>query len=837
MLGTRTTFTNDDLVLNVRSDYDPAHLRLDDYEPFLDALCGDREYQKDAIRAACRLLAGREYANTRELAEENFASNPILGQRYESLDGLISSLPFPTKLSGSVDLATGTGKSYVMYGIARILLAAGVVDKVLVLCPSLTIEAGLQGKFKALTGDPTMRDVTPTDAVYRVPEITDATRTTQPGEICIENIDATYRHVRSSVRDSFRGQGERTLVLNDEAHHIFSPSGARSIRRWKEFLDNDEFGFTRVLGFSGTCYTGNDYFPDVIARYSLRTAMEDGVVKQVRYVARDESVNQAERFQKYQDLHTENQQRHRSLKPLSIVVTHRISGAEALAREFTQFLAEAEGVDLAEAERRVIVVTSSADHRAGVEQLPYVDQRESPVEWIFSVSMLTEGWDVKNVFQIVPHEKRAFGSKLLIAQVLGRGLRVPDGIAAPAVWVFNHASWSNEISGLVSEVLEQERRLSMYPVSDAARDPYHLELHHLTYETRTVEQELRPRNGNGEVQLFTRGYINFESQPVELERTTVFHGAIDGREYVHRTAVRYAAYDVDEVVRRLRARLRSIDQEAGTRYLSEYPAHLIRTVIEESLKRIGETRGLVSEQNLQHAYRAMGNTQRRAAKAVRVELEPGQLFTVDTRNMRSRSIGLQQLMRDATIFYDSVSPSLSEDQDGRALAEVSGEDTWYPRRNVVRIDNRHWFRTPVNVVLTTHEPERSFVRRLFDPAVSERLAAWVKTPDVGFYEIGYSWRKGDHTKQGRFNPDLFIKLADRDDVLVIELKGDDDDTAENRAKLRFASEHFGRINALQGDLRYHFQFMSPRSYDGFFQELTAGDTTSFVSSLQASLSE
>jgi type III restriction enzyme len=50
------------------------------------------------------------------------------------------------------------------------------------------------------------------------------------------------------------------------------------------------------------------------------------------------------------------------------------------------------------------------------------------VEWIFSVSMLTEGWDVQNVFQIVPHEKRAFASKLLIAQVLGRGLRVPAGL-------------------------------------------------------------------------------------------------------------------------------------------------------------------------------------------------------------------------------------------------------------------------------------------------------------------------------------------------------------------------------------------------------------------------
>ena len=51
----------------------------------------------------------------------------------------------------------------------------------------------------------------------------------------------------------------------------------------------------------------------------------------------------------------------------------------------------------------------------------------NPVEWIVSVAMFSEGWDVKNVFQIYPHEKRAFNSKLLIAQVLGRVIPVQDG--------------------------------------------------------------------------------------------------------------------------------------------------------------------------------------------------------------------------------------------------------------------------------------------------------------------------------------------------------------------------------------------------------------------------
>ena len=96
--------------------------------------------------------------------------------------------------------------------------------------------------------------------------------------------------------------------------------------------------------------------------------------------------------------------------------------------------------------------------------LPYVDNAASKVEWIVSVSMLNEGWDVKRVFQIVPHEERAFNSKLLIAQVLGRGLRVPKVGAGeqPEVTVFNHDAWATSIRHLVNEILEIEKRLSSH---------------------------------------------------------------------------------------------------------------------------------------------------------------------------------------------------------------------------------------------------------------------------------------------------------------------------------------------------------------------------------------
>ncbi len=78
----RQTFRNQDLVLRVSPSVDLARFDITRYEPFLDALCGTREYQKEAIRTVLRYLLGGRYTNLRALAEENFYSNETLQERY-----------------------------------------------------------------------------------------------------------------------------------------------------------------------------------------------------------------------------------------------------------------------------------------------------------------------------------------------------------------------------------------------------------------------------------------------------------------------------------------------------------------------------------------------------------------------------------------------------------------------------------------------------------------------------------------------------------------------------------------------------------------------------------
>lgn len=132
------------LVLNINNTYDPKKLDLEKWDEYLDLLCGERTYQKESIKAAIIYLASGEYSSINQLAKENYRNNIDLQDKYKSEKELLKSLQLPGKLSGVIDLATGTEKSYIMYGIAQMMLALNVVKRVLILCPSVTIEQELK---------------------------------------------------------------------------------------------------------------------------------------------------------------------------------------------------------------------------------------------------------------------------------------------------------------------------------------------------------------------------------------------------------------------------------------------------------------------------------------------------------------------------------------------------------------------------------------------------------------------------------------------------------------------------------------------------------------------
>jgi len=820
-------YKTQDLVLAIKQNFDPAKLKLGQWAEFIDILCGDREYQKEAIRDAIIYIASGEYSSIEDLVTENWSNNAELRERYKSAQDYEKNLQLPRKLSGVIDLATGTGKSYVMYGIAQIALGLGLVDKVLVLGPSLTIESGLKEKFQNLSGDDKIKSTLPEEAVHKNPRIVDANSTIKDGDIAIENIHAVYDRTGSSIQDSLKGHGERVLVLSDEVHHAYNASSDADIKKWKAFLLSSEYNFKYILGFTGTAYIDDEYFNDVIYRYSIRQAVDDRVVKSVDYVARDESIDIGEKFQKIYDNHDEFVRKYRLIKPLTILITRDINHAKSLREDLIEFLEKREKLSRSAVEKKVLIVTSHKDHKKNILELKNVDDKDNSIEWIISVSMLTEGWDVKNVFQIVPWEDRAFNSKLLIAQVLGRGLRVPEEYKSPQpkVRVFNHDAWSRNIRGLVDEILEVEVRLVSAPLLSGDRSKYNFDIYNIDFTKE--EKEIGATKDTTEFD-YSKGYTNLVSQVERDEKETEYED-LKGGVMRKTTIVEKDIYSVDEVVSKIVDTFKTREFEAkirfpGGTYQKEHlpPEQEIRKYVLESMKRVGIKSGNLTVDNANRIFSAFQTLFRARASTVVFERKVKTPKKLSTKDLERETMAVGAVKHGATVFYsDQFEKECAQDQID-ILKDVIADES-LPRSASKEV-NHYCFKSPVSVVLTRQEPERKFVEAIVTSKVSEKMDAWIKSRDQNFYSIEYSWRKGEHPTQANFNPDFFLKFGDK--IVVVEIKADGDDSEENKAKYRWARQHFTTLNeelkAAKIKQQYFFHFLSPSSYSEFCEYLLDG---------------
>lgn len=299
-------------------------------------------------------------------------------------------------------------------------------------------------------------------------------------------------------------------------------------------------------------------------------------------------------------------------------------------------------------------------------------------------------------------------------------------------------------------------------------------------------------------------------------------------------------FSIDEIAEQLQNRFKSIDMETAetenpTNYSDKYSLRWLKKLIINSLHRIGENGKQVSDENRQRIYQAFGVIHRPAAKAVRYKMSPKAIIEIHTRNRNRNSVGFASIKRaEATIFWDDLSKKLSDEESINFLNEID-EDETLPRSAMEKIDNTYNFKTPLNIVIADHKPERLFVRELIKYENSKAVDSWLKSTDQDFYPIEYSWKKGEHPKRGRFNPDFFIKIDKN--ILVVEIKGDEEIRApsdENKAKYKAAKKHFDTLNEQQSKLKYYFNFLTPGDYDYYFDHLREGNLN-FNSKLDAEL--
>lgn len=849
----KVVFNQKDLILKVNKNYDKSKLDLDKWENYLDVLCGNRDYQKDAIRSSLIYLASGMYSTIEDVVKENYNSNSELCKKYLTIEDYISNLQIPNKLFANIDLATGTGKSYVIFAIAQILLAEKIVKRVLVLCPSLTIEKGLKKKFEELSSNANLRNAIPEELSGTTARIISADSTICEGDICVENIHAVYETTGSSIKDSFKNGGEDTLVLNDESHHIFNSTSENDIKKWKEFLLRKDYKFKYILGFTGTAYLEDEYFNDVIYRYSLRSAIDDGIVKTIDYVQKDDVSGDREyKFQKIRENHQSNKRKYPNIKPISILITKDISSAKNLYEDFLDFLCDFEKITREVAEMKVLIVTSDQKHRANVRVLDFIDNKENSFEWIVSVSMLTEGWDVKNVFQIVPWEDRAFNSKLLIAQVLGRGLRIPMEYSnpQPSVTVFNHDSWSKNIKSLVNEVLEIETRIISTVKYNGDRNKYHFVVKNLSYDKE--EKEINTDSTRLNYAKSWEEGIKLKSQILQSKKETEYENLLTGKSRNIEYNIKLRTKTINQVIDKIYQEFRLRDWETKILGLGDDvvyskenlpPRDKIESIIRKSMKSAGITGDILIEENANKIFTAFSTLFRTRSKSVINSVKSTEFIDINTEDMRDETRGISSFRSaDSMFFYTDKYKDEMPSEEQKVIVKKFVEDENFPKKAYTEI-NYYNFKTPLNTVIATADPEYKFLKKyLFEDENAQKIKSWVKSRDMGFYSIEYSYKLNSHTKVGTFNPDFIIKLDKIENVyLFIEIKDNGDNSLENKGKYKAAKEHFSLLNQKLRDSgineKYIFHFLSPNDYEIFFQYLRDDKLDTFVSGLDNLLEE
>jgi len=833
------SYKNTDFILKAKADEGLID-RIEKYEAFLSALCQKEYYfQKNAIYEVLKYFLNPQYKNLGDLAKENYAANDTLRKRFDTEKKYKDHLQLPAQKSCSIDLATGTGKSFMIYGLAQIMLAEGLVDQVLVLCPSRTIESGLTEKFVALSGNKMLKKLLPSKSVIKNPRIINATRTIKKGDICIENIHAVYKNTGSSIYDSLKNKGLRTLVLNDEAHHIFNKvSGTgddSAFKEWKKFLLNSEYGFYYIANFSGTPYVDQEYFLDVVYRYSLKDGMEQKVIKSVEYLIETGDEKKMKGFQEIWDNHLANKKKYKEIKPISIIITADIPKCVEVWSELVKFISQKEKISLDKAKKKAIWVVSGvpakssaggkkifqlvdkpeSERQKNLQLLKEVDNSKNQVEWIISVAMLTEGWDVKNVFQIVPHESRAFNSKLLIAQVLGRGLRIPEiykGKDDIKVRVYNHIKFSAHIKNLVDEVLEIEDRFYWFPVD--TKDEFNFDLHNLSYK-KDLEFKQEKRKP---VEFSEK--INLSPQSKNVEDYNVYKDVLTGEEITAKYNIETTAFDLKTAANMIWAMLAAYDTDEGTEFRIKYTKAKIRKILEKNLP---EGSDFISYENLNRAKTAFGKLFDVGGSFPYFKNRADELQTLNTSKITKQSVSATALKRESMCFYTDETINSLEGDEKTTFNEILEDEEEYKIKEI----NGSKLKSPLNCLTVSHDPERKFAKILFQNI--ELFDSFVKNPDKSFYGIPYSFKKGTHMKYLNFNPDFFFKKGT--DILVVEIKKNDDESRENIAKNRDAQEHFEKINEKQDEQKYYFYFLSPEDYAEYFQAVRENRYNNFKSRL------
>lgn len=352
-------------------------------------------------------------------------------------------------------LATGVGKTRLMGAFIAYLYTQHNVKNFFVVAPNTTIYEKLKKDlsdfnyskyvFKGLGCFLNPPQIV-TDDDYKSKQIS---MFESDIRIFVFNIDkfnkeeANMRKLNEMLGDSFYqylAELPDLVLIMDESHHYRADRGMKALNDLKPILGL-ELTATPLVGKGKK----QEKFKNVVYEYPLSKAIEDGYTR-TPYAATRTDIDffnfgeeELDKTMLYDGIKLHERTKHeleayannnsteenplRVVKPFMMVVCKDTEHAKWVEKFVTSDEFR-EGVY----RNRTITVHSKktgVESEANTKLLLEIEHNDNPIEIVIHVNMLKEGWDVNNLYTIVP--LRTATSKILREQMVGRGLRLPYG--------------------------------------------------------------------------------------------------------------------------------------------------------------------------------------------------------------------------------------------------------------------------------------------------------------------------------------------------------------------------------------------------------------------------
>lgn len=250
----------------------------------------------------------------------------------------------------------------------------------------------------------------------------------------IGNIHNLSEYLGQSYFDFLSSQKDLVVIM-DESHHYRADKGMAAINELKPVLGLELTATPQVESGTKTIK-----FKNVVYEYPLSSAIRDGYAKIPYALTRrdiadfnftnddmdkmmlEDGISNHERVkERLKDYAINNGVK--PVKPFVLVVCQNTQHAEKVV----EYITSEDFFDGKYRDKTIIVHSNQkgSEREENIQKLLEVERFDNPVEIVVHVNILKEGWDVNNLYTIIP--LRTAASQTLREQTIGRGLRLPYG--------------------------------------------------------------------------------------------------------------------------------------------------------------------------------------------------------------------------------------------------------------------------------------------------------------------------------------------------------------------------------------------------------------------------